>query len=132
MTHKSDGGGITGLSSLLILKEIMNKVREKDEREVVPKPCELFDMIAGTSTGAISAVMLGRLRMDIDEAIRAYTRLMSTVFSERKYTLKGDTGAFKTSVLQRELRKIIGSAVGDEDEKMVGDEQVDENMRCKV
>jgi hypothetical protein len=38
-----DGGGIRGLSSLLILKEIMKNTPKK--------PCEVFDMIGGTSTG---------------------------------------------------------------------------------
>ncbi|CUA71134.1 hypothetical protein RSOLAG22IIIB_09351 [Rhizoctonia solani] len=127
-----DGGGIAGLSSLLILKEIMTKVQEQDGRDTVPKPCEFFDMIAGTGTGAIFAVMLGRLRMDIDEAIRTYTQLMKSVFSGCKHTLKGDTGAFKSSVLERELKRIIGSVVGDGDEKMLEEEQADEGVRCKV
>ncbi|CAE6429115.1 unnamed protein product [Rhizoctonia solani] len=126
------GGGITGLSSLLILREIMAKAQEKDQRDTVPRPCEMFDMIAGTGTGAISAVMLGRLRMGVDEAIKTYTRLMRTVFSERKYTLKGDAGAFKASVLESELKRMIGLVLGNEDEKMVEDEQVDEEISCKV
>ncbi|CAE6509541.1 unnamed protein product [Rhizoctonia solani] len=127
-----DGGGVTGLSSLLILKELMSRAQKKDRRDTVPKPCELFDTIAGTGTGAISAVMLGRPRMEIDEAIRTYTRLMKTVFSERKYTLKGDTGRFKASVLESELNRMIGSVLGDKDQKMVEEEQADEGTRCKV
>lgn len=42
-----DGGGIRGLSSLYILKRIMESINP----ECPPKPCDYFDMIAGTSTG---------------------------------------------------------------------------------
>ncbi len=42
-----DGGGIRGLSSLLILKEVMKAINPS----APPRPCDYFDMIAGTSTG---------------------------------------------------------------------------------
>lgn len=48
-----DGGGVRGLSTLLVLKALMTAVN--DERTKVGqsaiKPCELFDLIGGTSTG---------------------------------------------------------------------------------
>lgn len=48
-----DGGGVKGLSSLYILKMIMARVnRERQAQGLVPKkPCEVFDLIGGTSTG---------------------------------------------------------------------------------
>ena len=48
-----DGGGVRGISELVILDRIMQVVREKDPGTylTVPKPCEFFDMMAGTSTG---------------------------------------------------------------------------------
>ncbi|CAE6361816.1 unnamed protein product [Rhizoctonia solani] len=107
-----DGGGITGLSSLLIIKEIMTRLQEKDQQKAL-KPYEYFDMIAGTGTGAISAIMLGRLHMSIDDAIKSYLHLMRTVFSERKFTMKWDTGAFKSTVLERELKDLISRMAGD-------------------
>ena len=42
-----DGGGIRGLSSLFILRSIMEGINQ----DKPPKPCEYFDMIGGTSTG---------------------------------------------------------------------------------
>jgi len=42
-----DGGGVRGLSSLYILQRLMEAVNP----EKPPKPCDYFDMIAGTSTG---------------------------------------------------------------------------------
>lgn len=44
-----DGGGIRGLSSILILKDIMRELN-KDRAQKL-QPCEVFDMIGGTSTG---------------------------------------------------------------------------------
>jgi patatin-like phospholipase/acyl hydrolase len=41
------GGGVRGLSSLLILKQLMKRVNPKDP----PKPCDYFNLIGGTSTG---------------------------------------------------------------------------------
>ncbi|CAE6475491.1 unnamed protein product [Rhizoctonia solani] len=125
-----DGGGITGLSSLLIIKELMNRLGAKGKQGSIPKPCEHFDMIAGTGTGAISAVMLGRLRMSIDDAITSYLQLMKSVFSDRKYTIKGDTGAFKSTVLEKELKAIIHREVGNENEMMM--EGKDSEDTCKV
>ena len=48
-----DGGGVRGLSTLYILKRIMDQLnleRKKSSLETV-KPCQLFDLIGGTSTG---------------------------------------------------------------------------------
>src|SRR5579859_1132657 len=58
-----DGGGIRGLSSLLILKEIMEEVRRQTKAEETPRPCEYFDLMGGTSTGGLIVIMLGRLGM---------------------------------------------------------------------
>jgi patatin-like phospholipase/acyl hydrolase len=42
-----DGGGVRGLSALMILEQLMESVNP----DAPPKPCEYFDMIGGTSTG---------------------------------------------------------------------------------
>ncbi len=42
-----DGGGVRGLSSLLILKHLMETI----DPEKPPKPGEYFDMMGGISTG---------------------------------------------------------------------------------
>ena len=46
-----DGGGIRGTSSLLILERIMEKIREVQHLDYVPRPCDYFDLIGGTNTG---------------------------------------------------------------------------------
>jgi hypothetical protein len=46
-----DGGGIRGISSLLILQSIMECIRELCGHSETLRPCEFFDLIGGTSTG---------------------------------------------------------------------------------
>ncbi|KAF7976548.1 hypothetical protein HWV62_6199 [Athelia sp. TMB] len=76
-----DGGGVRGVSSLSILKTIMAKVAGVTEAEARNlKPCEYFDMIAGTSTGGLIAIMLGRLHMTIGQVEDEYYDLSSKVF----------------------------------------------------
>ncbi|KAJ0415765.1 acyl transferase/acyl hydrolase/lysophospholipase [Aspergillus carlsbadensis] len=75
-----DGGGVRALSTLHILKNIMEAI----DRENPPKPCDFFDMIGGTGSGGLLAIMLGRLKMDIDQCITGYTRLCKHVFGRKK------------------------------------------------
>lgn len=49
-----DGGGVRGLSTLHILKSVMDRLNHdrKTTANLPPlKPCEAFDLIGGTSTG---------------------------------------------------------------------------------
>lgn len=48
-----DGGGVRGLSSLYVLKIIMQMLNDKLVRAGLEKkkPCQVFDLIGGTSTG---------------------------------------------------------------------------------
>jgi patatin-like phospholipase/acyl hydrolase len=48
-----DGGGVRGLSTLLILQKIMDKLNRdrRDNGDPEVRPCDVFDLIGGTSTG---------------------------------------------------------------------------------
>ena len=48
-----DGGGVRGLSTLYILQSIMDRLNQERKKTNLPavKPCEVFDLIGGTSTG---------------------------------------------------------------------------------
>ncbi|KAJ7604738.1 FabD lysophospholipase-like protein [Mycena rosella] len=85
-----DGGGIGTLSELLILDRMMYRIQTELRRDAKPSPCEYFELIGGSGTGGIVALMLGRLRMSIDEAISAYEKLRPQSNSEsRKRTVEG-------------------------------------------
>ena len=39
------------MSELLILKEIMERIEFRENREEIPLPCDYFDLIGGTREG---------------------------------------------------------------------------------
>ena len=51
-------------------------------------PCHYFDYVGGASTGGLVAIMLGRLRMSVDEAMREYMKLSANVFEKPSSRLK--------------------------------------------
>ena len=76
-----DGGGIKGYTALLILRRILRTLAaEAADGSPPPRPCDVFDLIAGTSTGGFIAVVLGRLHMTVHECIEVYERLGKEVF----------------------------------------------------
>ena len=48
-----DGGGVRGLSTLYTLKGLMARLNHERQAKNLPpvKPCKVFDLIGGTSTG---------------------------------------------------------------------------------
>ncbi|EMT74141.1 Calcium-independent phospholipase A2-gamma [Fusarium odoratissimum] len=87
-----DGGGVRGLSSLYVLKRIMDGLNAERKRsgQSPQKPADIFDLIGGTSTGGLIAIMLGRLQMDVDECISAYTDLTKVA--------RFDSGGLKAAI----------------------------------
>ncbi|KAF2015348.1 FabD/lysophospholipase-like protein [Aaosphaeria arxii CBS 175.79] len=101
-----DGGGVRGLSALLILERLMETVNPDDP----PKPCDYFDMIGGTSTGGLIAIMLGRLKMSVADCIKAYLSLSDRVFKKKAHrvTIKGMIqGRFDSDELVRAIKEVI-------------------------
>ncbi|KAK1973898.1 acyl transferase/acyl hydrolase/lysophospholipase, partial [Colletotrichum cereale] len=101
-----DGGGIRGISSLLILEHLMEEMRKAQGLEHVPRPCECFDFIGGTSTGGIIAIMLGRLQMTVDECIREYREVAQKAFTPKRTTifLASPKGAFSATALEEAVQ----------------------------
>jgi predicted acylesterase/phospholipase RssA len=75
-----DGGNLHGLPCLFVLKTLLENLQLAAETQsALIRPCEIFDMICGTSTGGIIAILLGRLGLTCDEAINEYTSLMKAL-----------------------------------------------------
>ena len=54
LTRCIDAGGPQGISQLLILKDVMERLSKGesgDSEGKVKRPCEVFDMIGGVGTG---------------------------------------------------------------------------------
>ncbi|KAL2044093.1 hypothetical protein ABVK25_012469 [Lepraria finkii] len=83
-----DGGGVRGYSMLILLHDFMHKTYsevhgEPPEPDQIPKPCDYFDLIAGTGTGGLIAIMLGRLRMHPKDCMRVYVQMTKGESSRR-------------------------------------------------
>ncbi|THY90665.1 FabD/lysophospholipase-like protein [Aureobasidium pullulans] len=109
-----DGGGVRGLSTLYILKSIMDRLNHpRKEKQLGPfKPCDVFDLIGGTSTGGLIAIMLGRLEMSVDECIKAYSELIANVFgvqlSKIPMNWKGKVKPrFDSTKLEEAIKQVI-------------------------
>ena len=115
-----DGGGIRGLCEVLILKELMLKVRMHNKLTFTPEPCQCFDLICGTSTGGLIAILLGRLGKTLDECEKLFRDFGSQIFaggSAGKSARLVWTGARHASDgLERVIRSQAGGAMMFEDE----------------
>ncbi|KAM3362609.1 phospholipase A I [Capsicum galapagoense] len=69
-----DGGGMKGLATVRILKEI--------EKGTGKQIHELFDLICGTSTGGMLAVAMGIKLMSLEKCEEIYKKLGKLVFAE--------------------------------------------------
>jgi hypothetical protein len=112
-----DGGGVRGLSSLIILKCLMKHVNEQEglpPEGLTPK--DIFSLVAGTSTGGLIAIMLGRFGMSVDDCIVQYWTFSKEIFGH--YSILGkwswgilkeryDGGRLRNSVRQLAARKDI-------------------------
>lgn len=123
-----NGGGIKGLSSLLILRRLMENINPTSP----PKPYEHFDMICGTSTGGLIAIMLGRLRLSVQECIDEYLKLSPLIFVKTKHRLKFDAsvqGRFDHEAFERGIRNML-VRYGFSEDALFREEQAD--PPCKV
>jgi hypothetical protein len=118
-----DGGGVRGFSMLIILQELMHRTFVEIEgrapkRHEIPKPCDHFDLIAGTGTGGLIAIMLGRLRLDLDTCKDVYVRMTRRVFETDK-TFAGipfKSTMFKASKLEEVIKECVKEHTIFEDE----------------
>ncbi|KAK3377064.1 acyl transferase/acyl hydrolase/lysophospholipase [Lasiosphaeria ovina] len=88
----------------MILQQLMARVGPES------KPCDYFDMTGGTSNGGLIAIMLGRLRMTVDECINAYTTLSDRVVEKKhhRFSIKGNLqGRFDAAELERAVKRIL-------------------------
>ncbi|CAN9133988.1 unnamed protein product [Alternaria alternata] len=120
MSGSKDGGGIRGISTLLILQRIMEQIRDDCGLEETPRPCKYFSLIGGTSTGGIIAIMLGRLGMTVKQCLEAYKRMAEQAFTpkgnvfSRTFSLPASPqGRFSGKHLADAVKKIVKEYTGD-------------------
>lgn len=60
-TVSIDGGGVTVLGSLNIIREAMNRLKEVKKLAEAPRPCDVFDLMSGTGMGACVFILDNQL-----------------------------------------------------------------------
>jgi hypothetical protein len=76
-----DGGGCRGVGQILLLRHLFGHLPLDCPVDDV-KPCDYFDLICGTSSDGIVALMLARLEMSIGEALDAFQKFTTDVFEK--------------------------------------------------
>jgi uncharacterized protein len=94
-----DGGGIRGVFAIAILQAL--------EKEYNQPISALFDMIAGTSTGAIIAAAAA-MDKDMNEIEESYKQ-----YGEKIFVRQAKLGLFKSVYSDRYLRFLLKKAFGD-------------------
>ena len=112
-----DGGGLRGILTLGVLRRIEAILRDRHGSDPDFRMCHYFDLIAGTSTGAIIAATLA-MGMSVDEVIGRYQRLGREVFS-RAWFRKGIVRArYDEKTLVSHLKRVLGT------DRTLGDESI--------
>lgn len=78
-----DGGGIRGALSLGYLKKLENTLKAKFPDKQDFRLCDYFDLVGGTSTGAIIAGSLA-IGKTVDEIIELYMNIGGKIFGEKR------------------------------------------------
>ena len=80
-----DGGGLQGISSLLILDKLLKEIAAGNKAtDTKPRPCDVFDVIAGIGSGGWLALLLGRFQMDVSAALAEWYNLIDCIAPRSK------------------------------------------------
>jgi uncharacterized protein len=103
-----DGGGLRGILTLSYLAEIESILSERHGGEKKFRLSHYFDLIAGTSTGAIIAAALAR-GMSVSDIAKKYLDLGQRVF-QKSWLRQGFVRAFYDEAgLIEELKQVYGA-----------------------
>eukprot|EP01125_Pyxidicula_operculata_P008010 TRINITY_DN2701_c0_g1_i2.p1 TRINITY_DN2701_c0_g1~~TRINITY_DN2701_c0_g1_i2.p1 ORF type:complete len:886 (+),score=239.42 TRINITY_DN2701_c0_g1_i2:361-3018(+) len=101
-----DGGGVRGLVTIMILSKL---------EELLGKPiCDIFDLIVGTSTGSIIAVMCGVHGWSMSKIKSKYLELC-----EKTFVSHADYSSTKSSVTSKNYSDSIIRDDGESDDSMI-------------
>lgn len=97
-----DGGGVRGILTLGYLERIEDLLRTRHGGSREFRLCHYFDLISGTSTGAIIAACLAK-GMRVGEVRKLYEDLAGSVFKRSRFRL----GIFRVRYSAMRLRELL-------------------------
>lgn len=104
-----DGGGSRGLLSLGVLAQLERKLAERSPDPAKFRLAHYFDLIGGTSTGAIIATTLA-LEWRVRDVVDLYFKLLPAIFAKSSVPgpLRLLMPAFKNAALTQALQEHLG------------------------
>ena len=125
-----NGGGLRGLGPLLILQSLMKEIKDielsknseatssaystidnfstrEDFQPPAYRPCHYFDYVGGSGTGGMVALMLGRFRMSVDDAVMLYWELCTNLKDESLFRVRMPWTKSIDGALMRHYEKVI-------------------------
>jgi len=102
-----DGGGLRRILTLGILRQIETVLGERHGNDARFRLCRYFDLIAGTSTGAIIAGALAR-GMTVNEMIGHYQQLGREVFCKDWLRMGIIRAHYDEAALVANLKRVFG------------------------
>ena len=105
-----DGGGIRGVLSLAFLERIESLLRVRHQNDEL-RLCDYFDLIGGTSTGAIIAGALA-IGMEVREVKQRYLDLGGKIFGRKSW--RTWRAIFDVNALEGELANLFGDRTLDD------------------
>lgn len=101
-----DGGGLRGILTLAVLLRVEALLKKRHGNDDRFRLCHYFDLIAGTSTGAIIAAALAR-GMTVNEVIASYNKLGSKVFRKSLFRQGFVRALYGKQSLVTELKEVF-------------------------
>ena len=81
-----DGGGLEASSALISLSKSLDTIaRYNGVPDSKPRPCDVFDVIAGVGSGGWLALFLGRFQMDVEAALTEWYDLIDCIEPGSKF-----------------------------------------------
>lgn len=102
-----DGGGLRGILTLGMLEHIERLLAERHGTGDKFRLAHYFDLIAGTSTGAIIAAGLAK-GMSVAEVLSEYRSLGEKVFEKSLFRKGVFRAKYDAEALSKELRRVYG------------------------
>jgi patatin-like phospholipase/acyl hydrolase len=89
------------------INESIKDLRRSGSLRPDVRPQDIFELVAGTSTGGLIAIMLGKLGMSVEQCIDSYQELSRQVFGRKHFRGRLTGGLAPSKYSGRRLQKCV-------------------------